>query len=213
MAEHLSDEEKVEAIKQWLQTNGPGIAAGILIGLAGIGGWQWWQNRQQAIAEAASGYYDTLLSAVEADDAPRARGQAAVLTDTYADTTYGALAGLMLARLDAADGANEQAIEWLRWVLQHTDRRDLRDIARLRLARLLLAEDRLDEAQAQLDQILSAAYSAEQEELRGDIHLARNDIERARSAYQAALAAQGSAGGDGQLLRWKLNSLPAATGS
>ncbi|MDX1605275.1 MAG: tetratricopeptide repeat protein [Candidatus Competibacterales bacterium] len=213
MAEHLSDEEKVEAIKQWLQTNGPGIAAGILIGLAGIGGWQWWQNRQQAIAEAASGHYDTLLSAVEADDAPRARGQAAVLTDTYADTTYGALAGLMLARLDAADGANEQAIEWLRWVLQHTDRRDLRDIARLRLARLLLAEDRLDEAQAQLDQILSAAYSAEQEELRGDIHLARNDIERARSAYQAALAAQGSAGGDGQLLRWKLNSLPAATGS
>ena len=46
MAELLSEDEQVEAIKQWLKKNGPGIVAGIAIGLAAIGGWRWWQNYQ-----------------------------------------------------------------------------------------------------------------------------------------------------------------------
>jgi predicted negative regulator of RcsB-dependent stress response len=208
MAEQLSDQEQLEAITRWLRKNGPGIAAGIAIGLAAVGGWRWWDGHQRTQAESASRYYDTLLAAVNNDDAPRARGQAAVLTEAYADTTYGALAALMLARLDAEAGKTEAAVGWLEWVLTHTDQRDLRDIARLRLARLLLADGQLDTARAQLDQILSANFAAQQGELRGDIHMARGQIDQARNAYQTALAARGPGSENAALLRWKLDNLP-----
>ena len=90
--------------------------------------------------------------------------------------------------------------------LTEAEQRDLIDISRLRLARLLLAEGQLDEARTQLDQVLSASYSAEQQELRGDLFLAENNLEQARAAYEAALAAQG--GGGNPLLRLKLENLP-----
>ncbi|MEZ5589807.1 MAG: tetratricopeptide repeat protein [Gammaproteobacteria bacterium] len=143
MAELLSEDEQVEAIKQWLKKNGPGIVAGIAIGLAAIGGWRWWQNYQANITYTASSYYEAMLTALR-EDAPKARGQAAVLTDNYADTTYGVFAAFMLAKLDAESGDHEQAIAWLEWVLAHTEQRDLVDIARLRLAHVLLAANRLD---------------------------------------------------------------------
>jgi predicted negative regulator of RcsB-dependent stress response len=149
------------------------------------------------------------MTAVNNDDAPRARGQAAVLTEAYADTTYGVLAALMLARLDAEADNTEAAIGWLEWVLTRTDQRDLRDIARLRLARLLMDDGQLDASRAQLDQILSANFAAQQEELRGDIHRAHGQIDQARSAYQNALAARGSGSEGAALLRWKLDNLPS----
>lgn len=210
MTELLSEDEQVEAIKQWLKKNGPGIVAGIAIGLGAIGGWRWWQDYQTGIIYNASNYYEAMLDALRADDAPKARGQAAVLTDTYADTTYGTFAALMLAKLDAESGENEQAIAWLEWVLSHTEQRDLIDITRLRLARVLLAEERLDAAEAQLDQVLSASYSAEQQELRGDVLLAKNDIDRARAAYQAALASLGP-GVQNLALQLKLENLPPSS--
>ncbi|MCB1713819.1 MAG: tetratricopeptide repeat protein [Candidatus Competibacteraceae bacterium] len=209
MAELLSEDEQVEAIKQWLKKNGPGIVAGIAIGLAAIGGWRWWQNYQANITYTASSYYEAMLAALREEDAPKARGQAAVLTDNYADTTYGVFAAFMLAKLDAESGDHEQAIAWLEWVLTHTEQRDLVDIARLRLARVLLAANRLDEAETQLNQVLSATYSAEQQELRGDVLLAKNEIDKARAAYQAALASQGL-GTQNVALQLKLDNLPAS---
>jgi len=206
MAEFLSEDEQVEAIKQWLKKNGPGIIAGIAIGLSAIGGWRWWQNYQTSIIHNASNYYEIMLTALREEDKPRARGQAAVLTDNYSDTNYALLAALMLAKLDAEANDNEQAIAWLQWVLNHTEQRDLLDITRLRLARLLLAENRLDEAEVQLNQVLSATYSAEQQELRGDVLVAKDEIEQARSAYQTALAVQGP-GAQNFALQLKLDSL------
>lgn len=210
MAELLSDDEQVEAIKQWLKKNGPGIIAGIVIGLGAIGAWRWWEESTTRTIHIASNYYEAMLAAISEEDRPRARGQAAVLTDAYADTTYGVLAALMLARLEAESGENAAARDWLQWVLEHTEQRDFIDITRLRLARLLLADGELDEAESQLNQVLSAAYGAEQQELRGDIFAARNEFDKARSAYQGALAAQGLRNSN-STLQLKLDNLPTST--
>lgn len=206
MADHLSEQEQIEAIKNWLRTYGPGIAAGIVIGLAALAGWQWWQQHQRAEEIAASGYYQAMLNAVNTDDMPKARGQAAVLTDNYGDTTYGVLAALMLAKFDAEDGNNDKAIASLKWVLDHTKQRDFRDIARLRLARLLLAQGKPEQARAQLDQVLSDSFTAEKEELKGDIYAVRHQVKDARMAYEAAMTARGP-GANNTLLQWKLNNL------
>lgn len=208
MAEYLSDQEQIEAIKTWLQKYGPGIVAGIVIGLAGLGGWRWWQQHQRQQEVMASGYYQAMLNAVGQDDIPKARGQAAVLTDQYGNTTYGVLAALMLAKFETDAGHNAKAAASLHWVLRHTKARDLRDIARLRLARILLAQHKPDQALAQLDQVVGDSFSAEKQILKGDIYAAQHKTDQARLAYANALNAIGP-GGDAKFLHWKLNSLPA----
>ena len=42
MSDHLTDEEQVEKVKAWLKENGTSIVAGVVIGLGGIFGWQFW---------------------------------------------------------------------------------------------------------------------------------------------------------------------------
>ena len=109
----------------------------------------------------------------------------------------------------ADDGDNAAATEQLRWVIDSGQQPDLTPIARLRLARLLLADGALDDAKAQLNQVTGSGFSAEREELMGDIHLAAGDTEQARTAYQAAQAAAGP--GAGSLLELKLDQLPPAS--
>ena len=205
-----SEREQVEAIKKWLKSNGPGIIAGIVIGLAAIGGWRFWGDYQRAQAEKSSVLYDTLVQAISADDLPKAQGQAAVLKDDYSESAYTALASLMLAKSAVADDDYDTASNELEWLIQHSPQADLVAIARLRLSRVLFAKQRYADAQQQLSQIESPEFAAELKELEGDIYLAQNDIDKARVAYLAAQAAGSGAGGS-SLLQLKLDNLPPLT--
>lgn len=204
-----SEQEQLEAIQKWLKTHGPSIIVGIVVGLAAIGGWRYWLSYQEQQAEEAAAYYQTLTEAL-ADDRPNdAAEQVAVLQRDYASSAYATLAAFLLAKRAADEGDNAAATEQLRWVIDNGQQPDLTPIARLRLARLLLADGALDDAKAQLDQVTGSGFSAEREELMGDIHLAAGDTEQARTAYQAALAAAGP--GAGSLLELKLDQLPPAS--
>ena len=115
----------------------------------------------------------------------------------------------MLARLAVEGGDNAAAAEHLEWVVERADQAEIAAIARLRLARVLLAEGKLDEAQAQLSQVDNPSFASEAEELKGDIHVARNEPVKARAAYEAARIA-GGLSGDNRMLQLKLDNLPPA---
>ena len=208
MAEHyVSDDEQMEAIKRWWKDNGTGIIVGISLGLAGVLGWQYWTSYRAGQAEDASLQYDVMTAALQENDIPKAREQAQKLLEDYDNTAYAVLASLMLAKLAVDRDDNKAAAEHLEWVLDNADRDELKDITRLRLARILLAEERYDDAEAQLEQIENRNFIAEAEELRGDIYLARDDLAQARSAYEVARAAAGLTRGS-STLQLKLDNLP-----
>lgn len=210
MDPYVSEEEQVEAIKKWLKTNGGAIITGIAIGIAAILGWQYWNTYQLNKAEQASIRFDALSHAVEADDRATARQQAESLMDDYADTTYAALSALMLAKFATQENDNKSAIDYLQWVLKNTNQDEIKTITRLRLARVFIAEKRLDEAEALLQQISDPNFTAELEELQGDFYLARNEPTKSRSAYEAARTASGN-NSAGTFLDMKLDNLPAAS--
>lgn len=203
---YVSDDEQVEAIKKWWQENAKSIIGGIAIGLVAVLGWQYWTAHKSTQAERASAHYAALVQAVEKQNTDQAQRQGQVLLEDFPRSAYTVLASLELARLAAEAGDNATAGQRLHWVIDHAWQDDIKDIAKLRLVRVLLAENRYDEAAARLNEVVNPNLTAEREELRGDLYLAHNEPARARAAYEAALNAKTF----NPLLQLKLDNLPAA---
>lgn len=199
-----TDDELVEALKKWWKANGAAVIAGILLGLAAIFGWRYWTSHQAAVTEQASAHYEALRQAAQKQDSAEVRRAGQALRENFGDSSYAVLAALELARQSVDAGDNAAAIRELEWVIRQARQESIKTIARLRLARVLLAEQRYADAEARLNEITDPEFTAEREELKGDLYLARNDPAQARTAYQAALAVKGA----DNWLQMKLDNLP-----
>jgi predicted negative regulator of RcsB-dependent stress response len=97
--------------------------------------------------------------------------------------------GAMLAaraQLETGDAKNARA--QLAWAAENARDPGLRELARLRLAAVMLDEKAYDEAMKQLATEPAAAFAPRFAELRGDIFAAQGKTEEARNAYDGALA-------------------------
>jgi len=205
---HYDDEAQVEQLRRWWRENWMALAGGLVLGLAGIFGWEAWQSARTAKAENASQIYEDLKK-LPADKSAQATELGKKLADDYSGTPYAAQAALYLANMAVQrsdwDGARAQ----LDWVVAHAGDPGLKKIARLRLARVLWQQDRLDDALAQLDVPDDDPFAALYQELRGDLQLAKGDRAAARSAYEKALQL-GPAAASRDGLQRKLDDLAGA---
>lgn len=187
MADYETEEQQVEALKQWWAENGRAVILGIVLGLGGIFGWRAWQGQQQAAAEDASSDYTAMMQTLEQTDQGEAF-LAAVKTmkDDHGGTTYAAMASLAEARFHVENEDLDAAAKALRWTIDEGAFAEVKSIARLRLARLLNAQGKPAEALKMLDKVQPEAYAGMADEIRGDIHLAAGELVKAREAYQRA---------------------------
>jgi predicted negative regulator of RcsB-dependent stress response len=204
MAEHLNDEEQLEALKKWWSENGKSMVGGVVLGLALVGGWRGWQYYVQNQAETAGARYDEMLVAVESRQSERAVELAEGLRAEFDDTAYASLAALQAAKLKFEAGDRGAAQVQLAWVRANAPDPALRQVATLRLVRVLIDDGDLDAAQRLLDAAPRDAFAPELAELRGDLARARGDLAAARAAYEEALAGKSDSG---VLLRMKLDDL------
>jgi len=201
MSTYQTEEEQVEAIKKWWKENGKSVVGGIVLGFAVIGGWQGWQGYQRNQGEAASMHYDVMRQAVQLDQIEQAIENGKRLISDHGSTAYASFAALELARLAYNRGEPAVARGHLQWVVDAAPDPALRDLARLRLGRLLLDSGELDALQQLLGTKPLPAFAGAFTELQGDLARARGDLEQARVAYQDALARGVD---DEALLRMKL---------
>jgi predicted negative regulator of RcsB-dependent stress response len=192
MAELRTDEEQVEAIKQWWKNNGSSLLIGIGAALAIVFGWQAWQNHQAQQRTEAANQFVTLMNAFGTEDETSADTVAFVaktLRDDHADSAYAVYANLMLARVQLMQNSDtEGAVESLQWALEKAvDTQPLALVVRSRLAQAQMALEDYDAALATIDGAKdSDAFGAIFAELRGDILLAKGDQNGARDAYLTA---------------------------
>jgi predicted negative regulator of RcsB-dependent stress response len=192
MAELRTDEEQVEAIKQWWKNNGSSLLIGIGAALAIVFGWQAWQNHEAQQRSEAASQFVTLMNAFGSQDETSADTVAFVaktLRDDHADSAYAVYANLMLARVQLMQNSDaEGAVESLQWALEKAaDTQPLALVVRSRLAQAQMAVEDYGAALATIDGAKdSDAFGAIFAELRGDILLAKGDQEGARDAYLAA---------------------------
>ncbi|MGB2680288.1 MAG: tetratricopeptide repeat protein, partial [Candidatus Competibacter sp.] len=154
--DQYTDDERVEDLKNWWKENGASIIVGIGLGVIAIFGWQYWNSYRHGKAEQASQAYDAFIEAVEKPDADQARQRGQALLNNFPKSPYTTLAALRLAKLAADSGDAPAAIKQLEGVIETAQLDELKDIARLRLARVLFGAGRPADAEQALNQIKTA---------------------------------------------------------
>lgn len=209
---YLSEDEQVEQIKQWLKKYGSSIITGILLGFAIMYGWQYWQTKQTVTVGRASSVYNQMLAATKNKQTINLKANAEELISQYQKTPYAIMARLTLAQSAIADNNIEEAKNHLMWVIENSETKAFAEIARVRLARLLLASNQPKEALTILEKVEDKAFTVLINEIKGDIFLAMGQKEEAKKAYQQALSEEAMKSFSRPLLSMKLNNLDVSEG-
>jgi len=201
-----TDEEQVEKLKKWWQENGRSVIAGIVIGVGGLFGYRFWVDYKIDMAEQASGHFMLMVEALETGNRELSNEHAAILTSDYPASDYALLARLALSRGYVEAGDFDRAVAELQQVVGTAGNEPLGYLARARLAAVQLQMSRVEEALGTLAVDFPGEFSANVEELKGDIYARLGRPEEAAEAYRKAL--RGTPGpADSQFLQQKLDDL------
>ena len=120
-----------------------------------------------------------------------------MIRNEYSDTPYAALVSMAQAKYEFEHDNIDSALMHLRWASENSSEPDVQHVANLRLARILIAQKKYDEAETVLLAAHPDAFTAGYEELKGDLYVAKGEIAQARVAYDKAINAT-----DGNASRW-----------
>lgn len=204
MEVYSTENEQVDALRRFFIEYGKALAIGVVIGIGALLGWRYWQSHQQAEMTGASQSYQ---QASEALTGGKADGVA--LAEKFIEknaNNYGVLAALQLAQHEVDQKNFAKAEQQLAWAQGQTKDENLKSLIDLRLARVQLQENKLDDALKILDLIKATGWVAMAQDIRGDVLVKKGDVKGAREAYSKGLASDASQSLQG-LLRMKLNNL------
>lgn len=207
----LEEQEKLEELKAWWKQYGTLIVTTTALALIIIAGMRFWDGYQRSKSVDANAVYSRLLQATQADEASKVAELSGLVRDDYSRTVYASLGAFAAAKYHVEKGEHEAAREQLAWAAENARDAQLKAIARVRLAQVLIDLQQYDEALKQLEAEHPAAFTAQYAQTRGDIYALQGKVGEARTAYQAALAATTSAERTlRELLQFKIDNLGAA---
>ena len=190
----MEEQERIDALKDWWAKWGTWIYAAIgafLVGVLAVQGWRYYQKSQGEQAEVLfKSVQKTAQEGAAAKETKKLSEAASAMAEKFPNTFYASEAQLMAAKasFDANDFA--AAKKHLQWVADkgpavHSN------VARIRLASVLLEEKQFDQALKMLDQVKDEAFTSMAADLRGDILVSQGRRDEARAAYQIAVEKAG----------------------
>lgn len=213
MQAYSSDDEQLAALKNWWKQNGKSLLLGILLALAIVFGWKAYESHKRNTAIAASLKYQQVIQALnglqgsDTDAVAQVQVKALELKNEHGNSSYGQFAALILAKLAVDQKDYAQAEEQLRWLRDQKPDPAMESLVNARLARVLAAQGRHQEALDLLDKEVDGPMQAYYQELRGDVLVSAGERDRARASYQAALTQARETGRNTFLLEVKLADL------
>ncbi|MEY3007171.1 MAG: hypothetical protein RI942_1513 [Pseudomonadota bacterium] len=194
MEAYRTEEEQIEAIKNWWNDNGKGIVAAVVVGVVASVGWQWWQGSQVDKSERASLVYNELIelsanSELSPAQQVRVDELAATLKEDFGGTGYAKLADLVIAAELVERGEAERAYATLE-ALENDVASDptLYGLVKLRRARLQATVNDAQSALATLETLVQGEYAALARMAMSDIELNEGNYESALTQLNLALA-------------------------
>ena len=202
-----TEEERLDAAKRWWKENGQSTIIGLVVGIAIVLGWNFWQDHKKEQAGQASALYGQLIQAVAADKKDSAEKLAERIQQQYPKTEYAAYSGLLLAKIKVQQGDPAKAKAILKGIAAGSNK-ELSNIAKIRQVRLMLASGEYEQGLQlinDVDPATSSSFSGNYDELVGDLYVALDRLDQARTSYQKAL----ENGYRSPLLQLKIDDLTA----
>ena len=178
------DHEREQVVRKWWHENWKPIALGIVIALGGLIGFRQYQayNLEKAQQQSYELYQVQYKLATSPDSGA---ADAVKFLEEHQDI-YGAMLALDLAAYESNKKDFEQAATHAKFAVKNGG--DLiAPAASVNLARILSQLKQYDDAIKTLDGVNSEAYAIEKAEVKGDVLLAKGDIDGAHAAYQNAV--------------------------
>lgn len=212
MDDLLSEKEQIDQFRSWWSEYGAYVIGGIVIGAGMLIGINYYQSAKLEAQLAASTAYEALIAQVVDGDLDEAEATANEIAMEFPDTTYVGQAGLAMARLYMDKNRDQDAADALQTVIDGNANDEFKQVARLRLARIYLYQDKAQEVVDLLAGNDVEAFASAYGEILGDAYTALGRIAEAQDAYQKILmnpASQSTV--DQQLVQWKALDLPDVT--
>ena len=211
MAYDLEEQEKIDELKAWWQEHGRLVILGVVVFVVALGGFQGWRYYRDSQALAAGTLYEQLAQAERTGDRKKVWEIADQIVANYGSTPYALFGALSAARASFEVADLAKAKSHLAWAMQHARQDQIRDMARLRLAVVLLDEKDYGEALKLVETKPEDSMVGLYADLKGDILLAQGKGPDARNAYQLALDRSEAGSPYRATLQLKLDSLGEAT--
>jgi predicted negative regulator of RcsB-dependent stress response len=187
MERYETEEQQVEAIKGFWKENGTAIIVGVGIGLAGLFGWQQYNDMVIEDKETQSITFQSVLEGIDSEEGML---KAEAFTKENSDSGYALLTSLVAAQKAVESKDFDAAKLHLNMAVSNSPNVAIADLAKIRLARV---ESQLGDtagALATLDSVQSISYSDQIQEVKGDIYVVTKEFDKAKEAYDAVLAEQ-----------------------
>lgn len=207
-AYNYEEQEKIERLKAWWVTHGTTVLFFITVFAATVAGSRLWNHYKGEQAQQAADLYTVLQQHVEkGSELIKITDAAHLLTEGFPNSGYASRAALIAARSAVQAGNDQVAGDMLQWTLDHTEESEIRDLARLRLASVLIDESKYDQALKLLDAQHAASFTGLYADLRGDALAASGKTDEARAAYQKALESLSGQGAYRNIVQMKRDVL------
>jgi len=202
VAEDITEEEQIEALKRWWAENGMQTVLAVVLVTGGYFGWQFWGTHQQEQMTEASEVYREMIDVIAGQqpgsllsDAQQAQvnGIADQLKDDYSSSAYAQFGALVKAKLAVDINDLDSAATELQWAMEANPEAPTQRLIRLRMARVEAARGNIDEALKMVQTGDPAEMKSAYEEAKGDFYLQLGNSDAAFTAYQAALLSNESA--------------------
>lgn len=207
MALDLEEQEQLDELKAWWKQHGKWLITGVtalVLAVVAWNGWQTWTAKQQA---EGSLLFDRAVQAGIAQDQKAIKEVTGQIMESYSGSGYATPAAWLAGRSNEQAGDLKSAVAQYRFALEHAKGEAVEQLARLRLAAVLLDSGDYQAALKQLEQPHAAAFAGLYANLKGDVLAAQGKTAEAHAAYTLALDKLGEKSALKPLVEIKLDGL------
>ncbi|MCW8400419.1 tetratricopeptide repeat protein [Legionella sp. PATHC038] len=213
MSVYMTEEEQLESIKKWWKQYGNLVTVVLSLILFGIAGYRYLHWHQEKLTQQASIAYEQMMVALSNQNIKSVRAYANELIHEHSNTVYADAAHMTLAKIYVSKNKLDKATEELQAVAANSKMMSLKQIAKIRLARILAAEKSYTNALKELSSVDDNTYLPVINELKGDIYGATGQYQEAMTSYKLALDEVKNNGMGNLFLEMKTNAIASKSHS
>jgi predicted negative regulator of RcsB-dependent stress response len=206
----FAEDDDLARARAFWKENGRSLIFGVVLGLGGIVGFNYWNSYQQNQSENASELFDKIRSDSNLENTTALADE---IKSDYPKSAYSALGAFYLAKILVENDKLELAENELKWVVDNSQDEGITHVARIRLASVYLAMGKADNILELLTSIDEGTFTSRYQELMGDAYAQRNkqgDLDKAKESYESSLSSLPESSGQSGLLQLKIDNLGAS---